>query len=604
MYLDPKQDQALAKGPFAWTDLTWLLNQYGVSWAYYTAKGSTSLELDRGATPIIWNPLPHFTDVSEDGQLANIRDSSYFVTDALNGTLPAVSWVVPTQKDSEHTHTYNPPGLVTDGQAWVTKLVNAAMQGPDWQSTAIFIAWDDWGAYYDHVVPPKVDGYGLGIRVPALLVSPYARHGYIDHTVYSWDSYLKFIEDRFLNSQRLDPATDGRPDPRPTVREALPGIGDLQNAFDFNQAPQQPLILPERPNSPTAVVGGPYTVTEGGSLTLDASGSSDPRGLPVTYSWDVNGNHVFGDASGVNPTLTWDQLHALGLKTGHKYFVRVRVSEGGDWYTDSVATTLTVKAPGNSPVLARTAALAAAPSLDDAAAYPWGDTNVSDEQFYSSVIDIDDSEMPTDQQVQDDPAPGSLVRQALESMKDTGEQLLALRALDQLFVPAAEPGQPQSSRIPQRFELPTPDDPAGAGKGRVGAPTAERHRSGASTPRHAGGLGAFPPTLLVAVERFEADSLAGTGVFAPHPAGSSRAHPGLSPVQRVRPDETSARPSLPTESGRAWAVATSQLFEHKSLAAGTGLPFCEVVWWWLQSIAPPSGRQWAGARPRGAARGA
>ena len=101
-------------------------------------------------------------------------------------------------------------------------LTAAAMRGPDWKSTAIFVSWDDWGGFYDHVVPPTVDVNGYGLRVPGLVISPYARRGYIDHQVLSFDAYLKFIEDDFLSGSRLNPATDGRPDPRPDVREIAP----------------------------------------------------------------------------------------------------------------------------------------------------------------------------------------------------------------------------------------------------------------------------------------------------------------------------------------------------------------------------------------------
>src|SRR5262249_19062938 len=153
-----------------------------------------------------------------------------YFTDAAAGTLPAVSWVIPNGTVSEH-----PTNLVSAGQAWVTSVINAAMQSPNWSSTAIFLAWDDWGGFYDHVVPPFVDQNGYGIRVPALVSSPWARQGYIDHQTLSFDAYLKFIEDDFLGSQRLDPSTDGRPDPRPSVRENLVP-GDLINDFDFSGA--------------------------------------------------------------------------------------------------------------------------------------------------------------------------------------------------------------------------------------------------------------------------------------------------------------------------------------------------------------------------------
>src|SRR5207244_4387533 len=124
------------------------------------------------------------------------------------------SWINPTGSVSEH-----PPGLVTAGQTYVTNLINAAMRGPQWKSTAIFLAWDDWGGFYDHVAPPAVDQNGYGLRVPGLVISPYARRGLVDHQTLSFDAYVKFIEDDFLRGARLDPQTDGRPAPRPDVRD-------------------------------------------------------------------------------------------------------------------------------------------------------------------------------------------------------------------------------------------------------------------------------------------------------------------------------------------------------------------------------------------------
>jgi phospholipase C len=121
------------------------------------------------------------------------------------------------------------------------------MRGPDWNSTAIFLAWDDWGGFYDHVKPPHVDGQGYGLRVPALVISPYARRGYIDHQVLSSDAYLKFIEDDFLHGRRIDPRNDGRPDSRPNVRENVRILGNLVHDFDFDQKPRPALILPLHP---------------------------------------------------------------------------------------------------------------------------------------------------------------------------------------------------------------------------------------------------------------------------------------------------------------------------------------------------------------------
>jgi phospholipase C len=231
--------------PFAWTDITWLLHRHHVSWSYYLDHGAVTVSGGNPTgTSVHFNPLPGFTDVSKDGQLGSIRPLSVFYKQANAGTLPKVSWVAPDFRDSEHG-----PALVSTGQAYVTRLINAVMRGPEWSSTAIFLTWDDWGGFYDNVVPPHVDHQGYGIRVPALVISAYAKHGYIDHQRLSSDAYLKFIEDDFMNGARLNPRTDGRPDPRPDVREASAKLGNLINDFNFNQIPRRTMMLNPCPST-------------------------------------------------------------------------------------------------------------------------------------------------------------------------------------------------------------------------------------------------------------------------------------------------------------------------------------------------------------------
>ncbi|HKV54151.1 MAG TPA: alkaline phosphatase family protein, partial [Candidatus Binataceae bacterium] len=125
-------------------------------------------------------------------------------------------------------------------------------QSSSWSHTALLLTYDDSGGWYDHVVPPTVDQNGYGLRVPGIVISPYAKSGFIDHQTLSFDAYVKFIEDDFLSGERLDPANDGRPDPRPDIRENSPILGDLANDFDFSQSPRPPLILPVNP--PTDLV--------------------------------------------------------------------------------------------------------------------------------------------------------------------------------------------------------------------------------------------------------------------------------------------------------------------------------------------------------------
>jgi phospholipase C len=190
------------------------------------------------------NPLPWFTTVRENHQLGNILPHEDFFEDAREGTLPSVTWVMPYAGVGEHPGSGEP---VWKGQRHVTQVVNAAMRGPDWEETAIFITWDDWGGFYDHVRPPRIDVNGYGIRVPGIMISPWARAGTIDSQTLSFDAYLKLIEDLFLESQRLDPDTMSRPDSRPTVREEIPILGNLLREFDFTQEPLPPMILDPRP---------------------------------------------------------------------------------------------------------------------------------------------------------------------------------------------------------------------------------------------------------------------------------------------------------------------------------------------------------------------
>ena len=237
-------------GFYSWTPLTYLLDKSRVTWRYYLAQGTTPdcandeqecpPVTQLANVPSIWNPLPFFSTVKDAGeQSTNVVTIDNFYKDVKAGTLPAVSWIAPAGEVSEH-----PPNLVSEGQAYVTSLINVIMQDPAlWKTTAIFVFWDDWGGFYDHVPPRKVDANGYGFRTPGIVISAWAKPKHIDHQPLSFDAYAKFIEDTFLSGRRLDPKTDGRSDSRPNVREALPTAGDLRLDFDFTQAPNAPLVL-------------------------------------------------------------------------------------------------------------------------------------------------------------------------------------------------------------------------------------------------------------------------------------------------------------------------------------------------------------------------
>ena len=285
---------------YPWTDITYALHKAGVSWRYYLHEGSEpDCEDDEAVscekvklsvkTPGIWNPLPDFTDVKANKQVGNVEALPKFyaaVNQPTSCGLPSVSWVVPSAAVAEH-----PPSSVAVGQTYVTTLINSIMRSHCWANTAIFLSWDDWGGFYDHVAPPSVDENGYGLRVPGLVISPYAKSGFIDHQRLSHDAYLKFIEDDFLNGARLNPATDGRPDSRPDVREEAAGLGSLVNDFDFNQTPRPPLLLsphpapgpasksPDSAQAPIVAVGTPSAITQT-AATLKAS--VNPNGGEVS----------------------------------------------------------------------------------------------------------------------------------------------------------------------------------------------------------------------------------------------------------------------------------------------------------------------------------
>lgn len=260
-----------------WANLFQLLDRHLVSWKYYLEEG-TIPDCDDGdedcppapqvsTVPSIWNPAPLYSSVIAKGRNYlkehNPKIDQFYV-DLQQGTLPQVSWIIPSDNHSEH-----PPNGVTSGMENVTALVNAVASSRYWNSTAIFLTWDEWGGFYDHVVPPNVDQndtqfhvQGFGLRVPGLLISAWARKGYIDHHVLSFDSYATFIENLFMERARLDPAKLGQPDNRPTIRDELTTvkfmdgtrrrIGSLWAEFDFKQTPLPPLILSA--HIPTAIL--------------------------------------------------------------------------------------------------------------------------------------------------------------------------------------------------------------------------------------------------------------------------------------------------------------------------------------------------------------
>ncbi len=216
------------------------LQTAGVSWKFYVQNYDPGVTYrtpgdgDR-ASQIIWVPLLNYNRFIDDPEFSkHIVPLDEYFSDLRNGTLPAVSYVVPAGA-SEH-----PPGSIQSGMRFVRTMVNSLKMSSSWDTSAFMWTYDDWGGWYDHVPPPDVDEYGYGCRAPALLVSPYARQGFVDSTTIDFTSQLKFIESNW----QVAPLA---------ARDAA--ANNITTAFDFEAPPRDPVILPEgRESTPLPVV--------------------------------------------------------------------------------------------------------------------------------------------------------------------------------------------------------------------------------------------------------------------------------------------------------------------------------------------------------------
>ena len=207
------------------------LEERGISWKFYvqnydpniTYRTQSQVAGNR-ASQVIWVPLLNIDRFLDDPRLSShIVDLSEYFTDLENGTLPAVAYIAPSGA-SEH-----PPGSIKSGQKFVKSLIQALIRSDAWDSSAFLLIYDDWGGWYDHVLPPQVDKNGYGMRVPGLLVSAYARRGHIDSTVLDFTSVPKFIEENW----DLEP-----------LAERDVNANNFLTAFDFSQPPREPKFIP------------------------------------------------------------------------------------------------------------------------------------------------------------------------------------------------------------------------------------------------------------------------------------------------------------------------------------------------------------------------
>ena len=277
--------------PGGWGDIPTIFDRLeaaGISWKFYVENYDPAItfrtrasaqDIDRGAQ-VIWVPLLAYARYIDNPRLfGKIVDLDQYYEDAASGTLPAVSYIAPAG-DSEH-----PPGNIRAGQTLVRSLLTQLMRSQLWDTSAFLWSYDDWGGWYDHVAPPQIDPYGYGFRVPALLVSAYARRGHVDSTTLDFTSALKFIEHNWT---------------LPPLAERDRNANTFLGAFDFTAPPRQPVLLGTERNPPTRVqpdaraVYGSYAVTTiGVSLLvvtavfvsrrrhcLDPSAATAPSGGP------------------------------------------------------------------------------------------------------------------------------------------------------------------------------------------------------------------------------------------------------------------------------------------------------------------------------------
>ena len=224
-YLTPDRVEHGLRGPFPcfdqFTTMAEVLDGAGVSWKYYATE-----RVGAG----MWSPFEAIKYVRYGNDWENniAVPQTAILTDITSGNLASVSWVSPSVEDSDH-----PESRSDKGPSWVTSIVNAIGESKYWKSTAVVVLWDDWGGWYDNAPPPQLDYRGLGMRVPCLIIGPYARAGYVSHTTYEFSSVLKFIEEAF-DLPYLGSAHHGYTDQR---------AASIVDSFDFTQKarPFQPI---------------------------------------------------------------------------------------------------------------------------------------------------------------------------------------------------------------------------------------------------------------------------------------------------------------------------------------------------------------------------
>jgi phospholipase C len=217
-------------GPFPCFDqfntMAQVLDNAGVPWKFYAFA-----VMNAG----MWEPFEaiKYVRYGSDWSTDIVAPQTKILSDAKHARLPSVSWVTPSELDSDH-----PVAHSDSGPSWVASIVNAIGTSSYWPTSAIIVIWDDWGGFYDNDAPPQLDYRGLGIRVPCLIISPYAKKGYVSHLQYEYGSILRFIEEVYgIPAGSIGPASLGYTDAR---------ARSLDDAFDFTQKPRKFSKIPSK----------------------------------------------------------------------------------------------------------------------------------------------------------------------------------------------------------------------------------------------------------------------------------------------------------------------------------------------------------------------
>lgn len=278
-----------------------LFQKAGVTWKYY-APGQYQ-------SGYIWSALNSIKHIRYSSLWqSNVPDTSQFIKDVKAGTLPQVSWVVMNEGESEH-----PPHSSCAGENWTVRQLNALMQSPLWSSTAVFLTWDDFGGFYDHVAPPHLNNIAYGPRVPTMVISPYARAHYIDHKQYDFSSILRYIEDKY----RL-----------PSLSEYDRRAASIGADLDPTQTPIPPLTLQTRTCPPgayltsTTLTGRVTSVTnqpDQQAVFIRTPTSPDPAKLVIVGKSTLQTGS--GDTLRVPDIQVGDLVEANGVPTPDKALV-------------------------------------------------------------------------------------------------------------------------------------------------------------------------------------------------------------------------------------------------------------------------------------------